>query len=455
MATGKRNNGKGSGSGLPPGGCDTFLMFAETLSALKGRLVKKGIYEALRASFVNLALNVTIENLKTLPRDAWQAARMKFLGSYFDMFEFGEHPREFYGSPENFDYIELFKSGADPLVSVVVPVYNVEKYLCECLDSLLAQVYWNIEVICVNDGSSDSSADILASYAEKFAAKGIRYVVRWREHGGPGSARNTGIPLAKGKYIYFLDSDDYILPTAMLELCALAEREGLDEILFSAKTIGDLSEVSQEKIDSFDRYYSVPEENCGMTVSGEELLKRITAKRGLTVTCILKFCRRGLWTENSLRFPEGILHEDEAIAYIVLCLAKRAHMLNRQFYRRRLHPGSIMTTTDTYNQKAYGRLKNMELLERFAEKCDLEDVAAIIHRCARNLIQSAINVLDGRKLEMDSPDDSLLQMISWLLDRKASNAQASAQLPKPLMDACRQFQESLAKAKEVKGKKRS
>ena len=93
----------------------------------------------------------------------------------------------------------------DPLVSIVIPVYNSEKYLEECLDSVLGQTYHNLEIICVNDGSSDSSGTILERYA--LADKRIQIITK--ENGGPASARNDGLSKAKGKYIQFLDSDDF------------------------------------------------------------------------------------------------------------------------------------------------------------------------------------------------------------------------------------------------------
>lgn len=433
---------KGIANSLQDKNYETPLLFTEALSALKEKLISEGIYEAVRTSFVNFALNVTVYNFKSLPRDVLYASRQKFLDTCFDKFEFGEHPREIYTVPANFDYIELYKSCADPLVSVVVPVYNVEKYLGKCLDSLLEQAYWNLEVVCVDDGSSDSSPDILASYAEKFAAKGMQYVVHRKKNAGLGAARNTGLLLSKGKYIYFFDSDDYIVPTAMLELCALSEREDLDEVLFSAKCFGDTDEVAKEEIEKYNRYYSVPREDCSKTVSGVELLKSILAKRGLTVSCPLKFFKRGLWIDNNFRFPEGILHEDEPVAYTVLCAARRVQMTNRQFYQRRLRAGSIMTSTDTYRQKAYGYLKGLELLEQFAETCGSAEVAKLIHGRAINLFRIAIRVLEGRKLGIDFPVDSLLMMTAYVLDGQSLVSKQNAELRK-------QLQDSQAKAKEA------
>lgn len=93
-----------------------------------------------------------------------------------------------------------------PLISIIIPVYNVEKYLCQCIDSVLLQTYTNIEIIMINDGSTDSSGDICDNYSKKDA----RITVIHKENGGVSSARNIGIEHAQGKYILFIDADDFI-----------------------------------------------------------------------------------------------------------------------------------------------------------------------------------------------------------------------------------------------------
>ena len=100
------------------------------------------------------------------------------------------------------------------LISVIVPVYKVEKYLERCIDSILAQTFNDFEVICVNDGSPDKCGKIL----EKYAKKDKRIKVITQKNQGSSQARNNGMKKAKGKYIYFLDSDDYIHPQ-LLEIC--------------------------------------------------------------------------------------------------------------------------------------------------------------------------------------------------------------------------------------------
>ena len=128
-------------------------------------------------------------------------------------------------------------------VSVVIPVYNGEKYLPACLDSVLAQSLREIEIICIDDASPDRSGEILDCYAVRDSR--VR-VLHLPENHMQGYGRNRGIEMAAGKYIYLLDSDDMITPDAMEKLFDLAERDGLDAIFFDSQVIFE-SEATRKK----------------------------------------------------------------------------------------------------------------------------------------------------------------------------------------------------------------
>jgi glycosyltransferase involved in cell wall biosynthesis len=115
-----------------------------------------------------------------------------------------------------------------PKVSIIIPVYNVEKYLTECLDSAMGQTLRDIEIICVDDGSTDRSTEILDEYAKKDS----RITVIHQSNGGPSKARNTGIDTATGEYILFLDSDDIIKPTLCETTTNIADQEQADQTYF-------------------------------------------------------------------------------------------------------------------------------------------------------------------------------------------------------------------------------
>jgi glycosyltransferase involved in cell wall biosynthesis len=137
-----------------------------------------------------------------------------------------------------------------PEISIIVPVYNVEKYLPQCLDSILAQTFTDFELICVNDGSTDRSGKIL----DEYAAKDARIKVIHQQNKGLVGARNGGIDAAKGKYLYFADSDDTIHPQ-LLEIChALAEKENADWVCFQMQKItkDEIPEIKKFDIKKID-----------------------------------------------------------------------------------------------------------------------------------------------------------------------------------------------------------
>lgn len=121
------------------------------------------------------------------------------------------------------------------LISIVVPVYNVENYLDRCVKSIIAQVYTNIEIILVDDGSSDNSGKI----CEKWKEKDKRIIVIHKKNGGLSSARNAGIEIAKGKYIAFVDSDDYISKNMYSELYRVLKQNNSDIAICGRKYVWD------------------------------------------------------------------------------------------------------------------------------------------------------------------------------------------------------------------------
>lgn len=132
-----------------------------------------------------------------------------------------------------------FKLSEEIAISIIIPIYNVEKYLRECLDSILNQTFQNFEIICVDDGSTDKSLEIL----EEYKNRDERFILLKQEHEGAGSARNKGIEFARGKYIQFLDSDDYFEPDMLEELYNHAEKYDADMVVCSSRKVDDQKNI--------------------------------------------------------------------------------------------------------------------------------------------------------------------------------------------------------------------
>lgn len=223
-------------------------------------------------------------------------------------------------------------------VSVIVSVYNVEAYLDDCLSSLERQTFKDIEVILVDDGSTDESQAI----AQKYVDKNSSFRLIKRENGGASAARNTGLNQASGKYVYFLDGDDYLVDSAIEELFYKAEKEQLDVIKFGAYTF---TEPSNELTWTSDEYMYAGE--YPDIYSGVELLTKVIPYGDARFSsCCLLFSRREIIEENNLRFYEGITYEDNLFHWQLLVLSQRTTVMNKPLYCRRYRAGSVTQAID-------------------------------------------------------------------------------------------------------------
>jgi glycosyltransferase involved in cell wall biosynthesis len=219
-------------------------------------------------------------------------------------------------------------------VSVIIPVYNVEPWLAQCLDSIVGQTLRDIEIICVNDGSKDGSAGILKEYA----ARDARIKIIDQENGGLSVARNSGLDAARGEYVYFIDSDDLLEENALEELAEKADAEKLDILFFDAQSFADDgSEIP-------GGYSYIRENDYSGEHTGIALMARFSANAEFRPSCCLEIWRRDFIEEHGLRFMPGLVHEDNPFTFRALLLARRAGHTPGRYYRRRYREGSIMTS---------------------------------------------------------------------------------------------------------------
>lgn len=253
-------------------------------------------------------------------------------------------------------------------ISVIIPVYNTEKYLRECLESVIAQTLKEIEIICVNDGSSDNSLQIL----EQYAKMDERILVLSKENGGVSSARNCGMEKATGKYLMFLDSDDWYTETESLQvLYEYAEKEQLDELFFGTKVFFENEEVKKNNL-FFEKYYTRKEIYNGVIEKGQDLFVDFQKNRNFKPNVCLQIFKREFLEKNNLRFQEKILHEDEVFSLQCITLADRASYLDLSYYGRRVRENSIMTNQKK-DKSIYSHYRVIKELIGFVENCDIYD----------------------------------------------------------------------------------
>ena len=358
---------RGTGTNLQAGNSQTPLMFCRALRAVKNRLSAEGIYEDVRGSFVRNVMSQVVYTLDTLEgnEQSYQIlihAMKAGFADEFDLYWGIENDKVNINQAQEFqrrmveaeqtrfcpDDIPVAdrvffvrhgqawsEDGEAPLVSLIIPLYNVERYLRQCLDSAVNQTLREIEIICVNDGSTDESLHILLEYQEKDP----RITVVSGKNAGMSVARNRGTALAKGKYIYYLDSDDYLAPDAMETLYNICEEKMLDVLFFDYFRFYD------------DGSSGAPIDRKGYedVCDGVSFLRAMRDNGDYIVTVWTQLLRRDFLKENRIDFYDGILHEDNLFTFYVLMNAKRVSHLNKQLYYHRLRANSVMRSPQNHN----------------------------------------------------------------------------------------------------------
>lgn len=238
-----------------------------------------------------------------------------------------------------------------PLVSVIVAAYNVEEYLCECLDSILAQDYRNFEIIAVNDASTDNTNEILDDYQKK--DRRIR-VISLTKNSGLSAVRNKGIEVADGEYILFVDGDDMISEKLLNETVFYAEKYKLDAVSFGYRefTYEQEWKYSEKKYIKGNMIKDTP-------VNGKRMLtiRRQYREAGndtvASVSAWSMLYNRSFLSRNKLRFLEGIVHEDYLFWFLCCLRAERVMILPKEFYFYRRNTGSITTSYNKWRAKSY------------------------------------------------------------------------------------------------------
>lgn len=281
------------------------------------------------------------------------------------------------------------------MVSILIPVYNAEKYLEQCIDSILNQTYGNLEIVILNDGSTDSSLSI----CEEYSKKDNRIKVYSQENKGIAETRNILLSLAKGEYIMFVDADDYIAADTCEKCLKTLENDCSDMVIFGYNLVS----VNGEDI-------SVNKELLREQISGYELCKRILSSEIRDYLCT-KFFKRQLF--ENITFPSGHRWEDLATAYRIALNANNVSIIEEAFYFYRQHSNSI---TNSINSKA---IENIFLVRYNRHNYLLREYEDLSSYDIPYLALSATNLYD-RSLKTDVDKELLKKAMDFLAFLKNS-----------------------------------
>lgn len=217
-------------------------------------------------------------------------------------------------------------------ISVIIPAFNTEKYISECINSLLMNKIENLEVIAINDGSTDNTGLILDAFDD------LRVKVIHTENKGQSSARNTGVAASTGDYVIFLDSDDKLADNALDRLSEIIKDTNADVVFFESDVFFEDDALAEK----FNPKYERKAELCNKTYSGIELFKKAINHDNYIVSPCLYISRKS--ASNGFEFKNGVIHEDNIYTTRLLLENEiTAHCVKESFYLRRVRYGSVMT----------------------------------------------------------------------------------------------------------------
>ena len=275
-----------------------------------------------------------------------------------------------------------------PLVSVVIPVYNTGHYLESSVRSVLEQSLREVDVIIVDDGSTDESPETIA----RLAAADARIRVIRQPNQGLSAARNVGAEAATGRFLYFFDSDDRLVPHALERLSGLAAETAADLVYFTADAFTDEPELAAEAVEMTEWYHREREYRGVWT--GTELLRVMTHDKKWRQSACLQFFDRTWYIAHGLSFLPGILHEDNLFAVEAALAAERAVVINDALFLRRIRPDSITTKVKT-PAHLYGLMRCIAELGEIAVRPGIEPPSRdAITSLVANLHRQALAVFE-------------------------------------------------------------
>ncbi len=274
-------------------------------------------------------------------------------------------------------FTETLCASSSPLVSVVVPAYNAERYLDRCLGSLVGQTHRNLEIIVVDDGSTDSTADI----ANRWAAEDSRIKVVRRQNGGQGAARNVGMRMAGGKYIGFVDADDYVELDMFGQMAEALECHPACDVAKCEVAVEYTYKVSAAEQKATQAYFLNP---CrGESRPGFDVVS------GTDVGPVDKLYRADFLRNNGILFPEGVKNEDEAFFFAVFCRIRNCFYIPRSYYHYLRNEGGTMAVQQKTADK--GKMPDavqvFQFIAELLERENRRDLLGVLYRHMVGFVQ--------------------------------------------------------------------
>ena len=288
-------------------------------------------------------------------------------------------------------------------LSFIIPIYNVSKWLGRCLASIRNQglAPEDYEIVAVNDGSTDDSMEVLDAFRREEEKAGVKtgsWVIVNQENKGLSAARNAGLKVARGSFVWWIDSDDYIEPCCAEKLLERAEKDRLDVLCFGLQLVYE-SAPGDNKSMTPPEQYNIPDGTGGAVVKGERFMLEV----GMPPAVWSAIYRRSFLEARGLKFMEGVLHEDQEFTPRAYFLARRIAFENMVVYNYVQREGSIMKSENP--KKTTDLVKICTRLWNFAQEntqiessiryCFINRVSFLFSQALANLCRCGIYNFPG------------------------------------------------------------
>ena len=308
-----------------------------------------------------------------------------------------------------------------PAVSIIIPMYNAEKYIGECLNSILVQTFTDYEIIIVDDCSTDNSLELVKSYIPKFGGRLIIAQLN-NNSGNAAMPRNVGIELSHGEYLFFVDSDDALTPTALSELYPIAKKFDAEILYYNGyyKFIGENLADSKKTVRNFLGNIKTPkmlENPLNTFLNG-----------GLNVMPWCYLFRRNLIIENKLTFPNMLIGEDRFFVYSAMFFAKKVVRVPNACYYYRKHAESISTRKISdeklFTKRVEVAMSSINFLEDFFAKHaeffqDNPDIKYLTYnKFANGLLDPIVEQALSKKIPIQKKLDITCSALDLVDDKK-------------------------------------
>ena len=348
--------------------------FYYALKELQNFIKKKGLYKRFKRDFINYVASFSLWHLETMNGKSFCFLYEKLKNEWYNEFELTKQGQKYFYNKKvyrkiknilqsdfkisenikNNKYLKSKKQFCFPKISIIIPVFNSEKYLNDSLNSIINQTLKDIEIICINDGSYDNSLKIL----NDFKLLDNRIIVINQKNKGINFARNLGLKIAKGEFILFFENDALLKSEALEQFYKISKNNSLDILYFNVKLIFENNSTEKNNY-PFNLFYSV--DNSTIINNYKNLFLKFIEKNKFIMSPCFQFIKHSFLLNNKINFSEDIFFDDYLFNFKLLNSFNVASEINQTFYFKKIHKNFI-NENENLIEKLHDYIINIRLL---------------------------------------------------------------------------------------------